>query len=113
MTSSSIAKRLMIVRGVRHFRGIERRKEGILIVSLLLNQTDDGVRGGVFCRVGGESIKSLVHSQFPADYYYRKGPKEDGECVLTAGHLLQALPHSIIVVSGGFPNRACSAWPAL
>lgn len=70
MTSSSIAKRLMIVRGVRHFRGIERRKEGILIVSLLSNQTDDGVGGGVYCRVGGESINSLVRAQFSADYRY-------------------------------------------
>lgn len=40
--------------------------------------------------------------------------------MLTAGHLLQALPHHvripIIVVSGGdrFPNRACKSctWPA-
>lgn len=33
--NSSMAKRLTIVRGVRHFRGMERRKEGILIVSSL------------------------------------------------------------------------------
>lgn len=40
--SSSMAKRLVIIRGVRHFRGMERRKEGILIVSLLSsNPTDE------------------------------------------------------------------------
>lgn len=36
--SSSMAKRLIIVLGVRHCRGMERRKEGILIVVLLSNQ---------------------------------------------------------------------------
>lgn len=38
--SSSMAKRLVIIRGVRHFRGMERRKEGILIASLLSFEQD-------------------------------------------------------------------------
>lgn len=46
--SSSRAKRLIITLGVRHLRGMERRKEGTLIVSLISFDLTDGDCGRRF-----------------------------------------------------------------
>lgn len=56
--SSSMTKRLVIIRGVRHFRGMERRKEGILIVSLISFESDRWwLREEVFYRVVVNRLK--------------------------------------------------------
>lgn len=56
--SSSITKRLIITLGVRHFRGMERRKKGSLIVSLISFDLRDGDCGEeVFCRVVVNRLK--------------------------------------------------------